>query len=220
MRNQRQRREIDLHRRVCVVEPERIEIRPARSAAAVPLLGLLIGVFAAIAAVLLLEHLPFMLAVLLLGIAIMLVPLSGMGFVYSIYGASAVIDKNERWAVWQQGILGLGVGTKEVVPFGKIERIDLVDTSREGQADGPDDLAQYEILLVKADGGTLSLGQVAAPRHEAADGLARARDAAQAIARLTDKPLQVTVDEGRPRRRRRRRRRRRESAEAHGYEHA
>ena len=37
--DQAQRREIDLHRRVCVITPDRIDIRPARSAAVAPLIG-------------------------------------------------------------------------------------------------------------------------------------------------------------------------------------
>ncbi len=220
MLSKRPRREIDLHRRVCVVEPERIDIRPARSAAIVPLLGLILGVLAAAAALALLEHLPFMLAVLLLGIAILVVPLSGMGFVYSLYGASVVIDKRRQSAVWQQGILGMGVGTRELVPFEKIDRIELADAAREGRAGSPEELAQYEILLVQTGGGMLSLGEVVAPRREANSGLARAREVAQAVARLADRPLHVNADEGRPRRGRRRRRRRRETAEAQSYEHA
>ena len=45
------RREIDLHRRVCVVKPDSIEIKPARSAAIAPLIGLLLAVFAFVAVV-------------------------------------------------------------------------------------------------------------------------------------------------------------------------
>jgi len=105
-----QRREIDLHRRVCVIRPDTIDIRPARSAAVVPLIGFLLGVFAFVAVLFWLERLPFALALLLMGAAIVLVPLSGMGFVYSVYGANVVIDRRKGTAVWQQGLLGMGVG--------------------------------------------------------------------------------------------------------------
>ena len=53
-----ERREIDLHRSVCVVKQDRIEVQPARSAAIAPLIGLMLGVLAAAAAVVWLEALP------------------------------------------------------------------------------------------------------------------------------------------------------------------
>ena len=208
MNGQTPRLEIDLHRRVCVVTPDHIDIRPARSAAVLPLLGLLLGVFAAVAAVLWLQQLPFWLALLLLGSAILLVPFSGMGFVYSVYGANVIIDRQKQSAVWQQGLLGMGVGTEELVPFWKIERLEIEEISRERQAGGTQDFAQYEILLLKASGRRLSLGQVTVPRYAAAEGLARARQVGEAVAALVDKPLRVRVDERRRRRRRRRSRRR------------
>ncbi len=195
------RREIDLHRRVCVIKPDTIEIKPARSAAIAPLIGLFLALFAFVAVVLWLEQLPFVLTLLLMGGAILLVPFSGMGFVYSIYGANVVIDRKKQTAIWQQGLLGMGVGTEELVPFAKIERLELEETTRELQEGVPQDFAQYEILLLKTSGRRLSLGQVTVPRSMADDGLARAREVAQAIADLVEKPLHD--DQPRPRRHRR-----------------
>jgi len=202
-----QRREIDLHRRVCVIRPDTIDIRPARSAAVVPLIGFLLGVFAFVAVLFWLERLPFALALLLMGAAIVLVPLSGMGFVYSVYGANVVIDKRKQSALWQQGLFGMGVGTKELVPFWKMERLEIEEISREPQADGAQDFAQYELRLLKASGRLLSLGQVTVPSYLAADGLTRAREIGEAIAAMVEKPLVVIAGEGPPRRRRRSRRR-------------
>jgi hypothetical protein len=195
------RREIDLHRRVCVITPDVIDIRPARSAAVVPFIGFLLGVLAFVGAVFLLETLPFPAVLLLLGAALILVPFSGMGFVYSVYGANVVLDRRKQTAVWQQGFLGMGVGTEELVPFHKIERIELEEVSREEQADGPQDFRQFELRLLKSSGRRLMLGQVTAPRYAATDGLARAREAAEAVAALTGKPLEVDVEQRRRRRR-------------------
>ncbi|MCH7512017.1 MAG: hypothetical protein IIB19_06605 [Chloroflexi bacterium] len=194
------RREIDLHRRVCVIKPDTIEIKPARSAAIAPLIGLFLAISAFVAVVLWLEQLPFVLALLLMGAAIVLVPFSGMGFVYSVYGANVVIDRKKQTAIWQQGLLGMGVGTEELVPFAKIERLELEETSREPQEGEAQDFAQYEILLLKTSGRRLPLGQVTVPRYMADDGLARAREVAQAIADLVEKPLH---EDERPRRYRR-----------------
>ena len=201
-----ERREIDLHRRVCVVRQDRIDIQPARSAAIAPLMGLLLGVFAAAAAIVWLESLPFWFALALLGGAIMLVPFSGMGFIYSVYGANVIIDREKQSAVWQQGLLGMGVGTEQVVPFWKIERLEIEETNLDEEMGDPD-FAQYEVVLLKKSGKRLSVGQVTVPRYAAAEGLARAREVGEAIAALVDKPLHVNVDEQRRRHRGRRRRR-------------
>jgi hypothetical protein len=201
-----ERREIDLHRSVCVVKQDRIEVQPARSAAIAPLIGLLLGILAAATAIVWLEALPFWLALVLLGSAIVLVPFSGMGFIYSVYGANVVIDREKQSAVWQQGMLGMGVGTEKVVPFSRIERLEIDETNLEEETGDPD-FAQYEVALLKTGGKRLIIGQVTAPRYAAAEGLARAREVGEAIAALVDKPLQVNVDEPQKRRRRRRRRR-------------
>ena len=155
-----QRREIDLHRRVCVIRSDTIDIRPARSAAVVPLIGFLLGVFAFVVVLFWLEQLPFALALLLMGSAIVLVPFAGMGFVYSVYGANVVIDRKKQSALWQQGLFGMGVGTQELVPFWKMERLEIEEISREPQVGGAQDFAQYEIRLLKTSGRRLSLGQV------------------------------------------------------------
>ena len=199
----KQRREIDLHRRVCVVGPDCIDIRPARSAAIVPLLGLLLGVFAFVAVLFWLEQLPFGLALVLMGGAILLVPFAGMGFVYSVYGANVVIDGKKQSAVWQQGWMGMGVGTQELVPFWKIERLEIEEISREPQVGGRQDFTQYELFLLKASGRRLSLGQVTVPSELASEGLARAREVGRAVAELVGKPLHEPPERrGRYRRRR------------------
>ncbi len=201
------RQEIDMHRRVCVIKPDNIDIRPARSAAVAPLLGFLLGILAFIAVVLLIETIPFALAVLLMGGAIVLVPFSGMGFVYSVYGANVVIDRKKQTALWQQGLLGMGVGTEELVPFRKMVRLEIEDVNRGEQADGGDDFAQFEVRLLKTSGRRLTLGQVTVPRELAAEGLARARAVGEAVAAMTGTPLQIVGGEQQRRRRRRRRRR-------------
>lgn len=185
-----ERHEIDLHRRVCVVKPDVIDIRPARSAAIAPAIGFLLGVFAFVAVVLWLESLPFTLALLLMGGAILLVPFSGMGFIYSIYGANVVINKDKRTAVWQQGLLGMGVGTEELVPFEKIERIEIEEIRDSVDAEGVHDFAQYEVRVLKKSGKILQLGQVNVRGDMLDDGLRRARHVGEAVARLVDRPLE------------------------------
>lgn len=194
-----ERREIDLHRRVCVIKPDGIDIRPARSAAIVPLIGFALGVLAFVAVLLWLEQMPFAITLLLIGLALLLVPFSAMGFVYSAYGANVVIDRKKGTAVWQQGLLGMGVGTQELAPFAKIERIEVEEVSREEQLGGAQDFAQFELRVLKTSGRRLAIGQVTVPRSIREDGLARAREVGEAVAEMTGRALDVIAEQ--PRRR-------------------
>jgi hypothetical protein len=206
MDGQPQRREIDLHRRVCVITPDTIDIKPARSAAIAPLLGFILGVLAFVAVLFWIEKLPFPFTLALMACALILVPFSGMGFVYSVYGANVVVNRAKRTALWQQGLFGMGVGTQELVPFEKIDRIELEELSSEEQQGRAQDFAQYEVRLWKVSGRDLSLGQITVPREAAAEGLARTRGLAEAVAEMTGKPLEVNVvDDASPRPKRRRR---------------
>jgi len=189
MSDTNEQREIDMHRRVCVVKPDVIDVRPARSAAMAPAIGFLLGVLAFVAVVLWLEALPFALALLLMGGAILLVPFSGMGFVYSVYGANVVINKEKRTAVWQQGLFGMGVGTEELVPFEKIEQIEIEDIGDSLDPEGNPDLAQYEVRLLKKSGKKLQLGQINVRGDMLEDGIRRARLVGEAVASLVEKPL-------------------------------
>lgn len=202
---QTERREIDLQRRVCVITPDVVDIRPAKSAAVVPLIGFALGVGCFVAVLLLINDIPFPLILLLMGAAIVLVPFSGMGFVYSIYGANVVVDRRKRTAVWQQGLFGMGVGTEELVPFEKIERLEVEKLGGAPRRGPGQDFLQYEVRVLKVSGRTLELGQVTVPPYLAQDGLDRARAVGEAVASLAGKPLElIGVEE--PRRQRYRKR--------------
>ncbi len=206
-------REIDMHRLVCVIRPDVIDFRPARSAAVAPAIGFLLGVVAFVGVVLWLEELPFTLALLLMGCAIILVPFSGMGFVYSVYGANVVINKEKRTAVWQQGLFGMGVGTEELVPFEKIEQIEIEEigdsSDEQGNPDAaqPDvaqpDVAQYVVRLLKKSGKTPQFGQINVSGDMLDDGLRRARLIGEAVSSMVDKPLKEIGIESRKRYRKR-----------------
>jgi hypothetical protein len=116
-------RRVELHRRVALVGPEKIVIRPSRRALLQPLIGFLCGAgsFAAIA--LGLHVLPTFLLLLLLLIAVITIPFAGISLVYSLIGAHVIIDRAKQSATWQQGLSGMGIGTQELVPFWKIAAI-------------------------------------------------------------------------------------------------
>ena len=159
------KRIIFLDRRVAFIEPDRINVRPALAAALLPLFGLLLGV------------------------AVVSIPLAGIGFVYAVAGANVVFDRKKQSGVWQQGFLGMGVGTTELVPFWKIEEIRIEETTRERQRGDVQDLAQFEIVLVKTSGKHLKVGDMVVARSMIRQGLQDVREVAEAIAQMTEKPL-------------------------------
>ena len=190
---------IALDRRVCIVREDRIDVRPEGSALGLPLVGiaLSLALFAAIA--LFANTLPTTALALMLIPGVIIFPLSGMGLVYSIVGSHVVIEGKKQSVRFHQGVLGLGLGTVELVPFWKVGRIEVEDFAL-GEVDPrgprpPLDLRAWDIVLVKASGKRLSIGQVVAANvgDLIDEGFARALDAAEAIAAFVSKPLVVTA---------------------------
>jgi hypothetical protein len=183
------RRIVYLNRRVAFIEPDRINVRPALAAALFPLIWLLIGIAAFVSILLWLSSIPFWLVLVLLLVAVVSIPLAGIGFVYTIAGANVVFERQKQSGVWQQGFLGMGVGTVELVPFWKVNEIRIEETTRERQRGEQQDVAQLEIVLVKQSGKRLKVGDVVVPRSMVREGLAEVREVAAAIAEMTGKPL-------------------------------
>jgi hypothetical protein len=179
------RREIYLDRRVCTISPNRIDIHPARSIVFLPLVTLLIGLLAFPVIFFWGGSLSLGLRLLLTFGAIILVPLSGLGLVYSIAGAHIVIERAKQSAVLQQGYLGMGVGTQELIPFWKIDRIVVRELTPHDYRGHHDDFAQYEVAILKVSGREVPIGTVTVARAEAKQGLERAREIAAAVADMT-----------------------------------
>jgi hypothetical protein len=183
------KRIVYLNRSVAFIEPHRINVRPALAAALFPLFGLLLGIAAFVSILLWLSSIPFAVAMLLLAVAIVTIPLSGIGFVYAIAGANVVFDREKQSGVWQQGFLGMGVGTIELVPFWKIDQIRVEEVTHERQRGEVQEVAQLEIVLVKQSGKRLRVGDLIVPRSLVREGLADVRAVAEAIAEMTGRPL-------------------------------
>ncbi len=183
------KRIVYLNRRVAFIEPDRINVRPALAAALFPLFGLIVGVAAFASVILWLDRIPFALALLLLMVAVVSIPLAGIGFVYAIAGTNVVFDRQKQSGLWQQGYLGMGVGTTELVPFWKIEQIRIDELTRERQRGELQDVAQLEIVLVKVSGKQLKVADLVVPRSLVRQGLEEVRVVAAAIAEMTGKPL-------------------------------
>src|SRR6266511_1025713 len=192
-------RRIPLDRRVCIVREGRIDLRPERGAIVLPLIGLTIGLALFAAVALFADSLSTTPLAIMLIAGLLLAPLSAMGVIYSIIGAALVVERQKQSVRFQQGVLGLGLGTVELVPFWKIERIAVDDFPL---GDAPSnlprpafDLRAWDIVLVKTRGKRLSVAQaVSANQDDLLDeGFNRALDAAEAIAAMTDEPVVITA---------------------------
>src|SRR5260221_10704085 len=113
------RREVLLHRSMAVIGPEKIEIKKAQSMMLLPLFGLAVAAAAITWMILSQGSAPLWGLVLVVLVCLFVVPISVMGLVSSIGGADVVIDARKGSATWQQGYLGMGIGTNELVPFAK-----------------------------------------------------------------------------------------------------
>ena len=97
-------------------------------------------------------------------------------------GAHLVIDAKKQSAVLQQGYLGMGVGTQELVPFWKVDKIVLQELTPHDYRGHHEDFVQYEVYILKLSGRQVSVGMVTTARVDAEEARARALDIATAIA--------------------------------------
>jgi hypothetical protein len=210
---------IPLQRSVAIVRDDSIAVRPSRGQLLGPLIELGIALVAVALIVTMLETLPLMLLMVLLLLALILGPIGVLGVVYSAIGSSFMMERRKNSARWQQGFLGLGIGTIELVPFQRIKRID-VDGDYEDELRSGDmqDIVHWDVVLVKDNDRRLTIGTVAAARPLADLGVERANRLAAHVAAMAGVesvpatlPEADTIEEAtpqpvRPRRKRRIRR--------------
>ncbi|MCH8814492.1 MAG: hypothetical protein IH957_05245 [Chloroflexi bacterium] len=193
-------RRIPLDRRVLVVQEHRIDLRPERGATIIPLVGLLIGLSLFAAVSLFASDLSVAVLTLMLIPGIIIAPLSAMGLLYSLVGAAVIVETKKHSIRFQQGVLGLGLGTYELVPFWKVEKIEVADFELGEVALStprpPLEFRAWDIVLVKKSGKRLSIGQVvSATTPDLLDeGFDRALDAAEAIAEMVGSEVMITAE--------------------------
>jgi hypothetical protein len=195
-------RTIALDRRICVVREDRIDIRPSSGAVILPLAATTVSIVCFVVIGLTINVLPLVALAILLIPNVLILPLAAMGLVYSLIGAHVIVDRRKGSVTFQQGWIGLGLGTRELVPFEKIDHIALEETTL-GEVESPwlapVDVRVWDIVLVKRSEKRLSIGMVVIPAEPdlVPEGLARARQAAGAIAALVGKPLRDGASLGR-----------------------
>lgn len=190
-------RTLFLHRRVVTIKPDRIEVRPPKSAVVVPLFGVALtaGLLALLATSV--DSFPFWLMGILLLFAVVLLPLSGLSLVYALMGANIVADRGGQNVSMKQRFLGLGIGTNELIPFWKIRELLVEDEGREiaraGGALPAEEFAQWQLVLVKKSGTRHIIGSVSTPRQHEEEGLQQIFEVAEAFSALTEAPIRGPI---------------------------
>lgn len=187
------RREVLLHRAMAVISDDKIEIKSSRGTVILPILGLLLAVGMIVWIATAGFSLPFWLLITFLFFLLFLVPLSVMSFIAAVVGADVIIDRTKGSATWQQGYLGMGIGTKEVVPFRKIAHLEVTieGDKPDHWHEEADDIRQFALVLVKVSGKRLTLAQVPVPAYGQADGMDRTLAVGNAVAALTGSTVRL-----------------------------
>lgn len=176
---------IPLQRTVAVVREDSIAVRPSRGQLLGPVIELGIALAGVGAIVLWMDSLPLLLLMLFLLVALILGPVGILGVVYNAIGSSFLMERKKQSARWQQGFLGMGIGTVDFVPFGRIKRIEVVSDYDYELASGEiQDIVQWEVVMVKDNDKRLTVGGVAAARSLAEIGVERANRLAERVASM------------------------------------
>ena len=128
---------------------------------------------------------PFWVVVVLTVIAVFLGPVATLGFVFAVIGSSMVVDRRKQSAHWQQGFLGLGIGTTTSIPFDRIDHIAVTGDYDEQDIGGRGhDFVTWDVEIVRDDGRRNAVGSVIAARPLADVGLDRANRLAEAVGEM------------------------------------
>ena len=178
---------IALRRAVAAITDDMIVVRPSRMQLLGPVLQLGLTALAVAAIVLFLDSLPFAVVVVLTVIAVFLGPVATLGFVFAVIGSSMVVDRRKQSAHWQQGFLGLGIGTITSIPFDRIDHIAVTgDYDEEDIGGRGHDFVTWDVEIVRDDGRRSAVGSVISARPLADVGLDRANRLAEAVGAMAE----------------------------------
>jgi len=184
------RRTIPLQRAYAAITADSITIRPSRRGLVVPVVQAALAILAVWALVAFMNALPLWVLMFLLLFAIVAGPTAMLGFVYQVAGSAFLMERPKGTCRWQQGFLGLGLGTQELVPFPRIQRIEVGgDFDEELPSGDLQDVVRWEVRVVKDNGRVLPVGAIVTARPFAEEALARANDLGAALAEMCGQPL-------------------------------
>lgn len=190
--NTSSRERIALSRAYAVITPDQIVVKPARSALVGPAIQAVLAILVSLAIATWINALPVWLLMLMLLFVMIAGPTAVMGLAYNVMGSAFLMERKKGTCRWQQGFLGLGLGTRELVPFPRIDHIavggDFEDELNSGDLQ---DLVRWEVRLVKDNGRVLEIASITTARPLADEALERANDLAAALGRMCEKPVRT-----------------------------
>lgn len=177
---------IALNRAYAVISPDQITIKPARMGLVGPAIQAVLTLVAVWAMATYINSLPLWLLMVLLTFVIISGPTAVLGLVYNILGSAFLMERKKGTCRWQQGFLGLGLGTRELVPFPRIGSIEVTGNFEEELGSGDlQDVVHWQVWLVKDNGRTLPIASISAARPLADIALDRANTLAEALAEMS-----------------------------------
>ncbi|MEX2375411.1 MAG: hypothetical protein WD942_07465, partial [Dehalococcoidia bacterium] len=109
---------------------------------------------------------------------------------YNVLGSSFLMERKKGTCRWQQGFLGLGLGTRELAPFPRIDRIEVGGDFEDALNSGDlQDVVRWDVRLVKDNQRVLEIASITTARPLADEALERANDLALALGEMCDKPV-------------------------------
>ena len=181
---------IALQRSFARITPDEIAVKPARGTLVGPLIQLALTAVAAWAIATYIASLPLWVLMVLFVFVLISGPTAVLGLVYNVMGSAFVMERQKRTCRFQQGFLGLGIGTQELVPFDRIARIEVGGDFESELASGDlQDVVRWEIRLVKDNGRVLPFASITSARPMADEALERANLVARATAQMCGAPV-------------------------------
>ena len=116
---------IALQRSYARVTPDEVAVKPARATLVGPLVQLALTGLAVWVIAVYINSLPLWLLMVLFVLVLISGPTAVLGVVYNVMGSAFVMERKKRTCRFQQGFLGLGLGTRELVTFERIARIEV-----------------------------------------------------------------------------------------------
>ena len=181
---------------MAVIGDTRIEVKSARSTVIVPFVALALALVAGFVLALQNTSLPLWLMVVLLLFCITAAPIAVIALIGSVVGADVVVDSTQGSITFQQGYLGMGIGTNELVPFSRVDHLEIeIDGGDEDRWRGQSDsFRQFAVVLEKDNGRRLRLCSVPVPVANQNDGMDRTLTVGNAIALLIGTEMRIPKD--------------------------
>jgi ABC-type transport system involved in cytochrome bd biosynthesis fused ATPase/permease subunit len=188
---------IPLHRATARITPDSIAIKQTRAGLIGPLIEIALTLVVVWVMVTFINSLPLIVLVLLLLLLIVLGPLGIIGLVNNLAGTSFLMEREKYSARWQQGLLGMGIGTYELVPFNRIQRFEVVTDYDDVLGSGIEqDVVHWEVVLVKDNDRELAVGSVVSARLLALEAGERANALAEALGEMSEASVVLADLEG------------------------